>query len=90
MLLVSVPNVKDKVTESFERHFGGWRSLLGSLPGHGGGKAFDFKGTRAGCLPVLVRLEPYFSLPATANILITRAKAIVLCTPSYAIPKAYC
>ena len=92
MLLVSLiaPNVKDKGTESFERRFGGWRLLLGSVPGHGGGKAFDFKGIRAGCLPLLIRLEPCFSLPATANILLARAKAIVLCTLPYAIPEAHC
>lgn len=41
MLLVSstAPNVKDEGAESSEMRFGGWRSLLGSVAGHGGGKA---------------------------------------------------
>lgn len=82
MLLVSLiaPNVRDKGTESFERCFGGWRSLPGSVPGREGGKAFVFKGIRAGSLPLLIRLEPCFSLPAAANILMAGGKAIVLCT----------
>lgn len=55
MLLVPLiaPNVKDKGTESFVRLFGGWGSLQGSVPGHGG--VFDSKGIRAGCLRLLIR-----------------------------------
>lgn len=92
MLLMSLiaPNVKDKGTESFQRCFGGWRCLLGSVPGLDGGKAFDFKGIRAGCLPLLIRLEPCFSLPATANILIAGGRALVVCALPYAIPEARC
>jgi len=92
MLLVSLiaPNMNEKVTESFKRCFGCWRSPLGSVSGHDGGKTFDFKGIRAGCLPLLIRLEPCFSLPATADILIARAKAIVVFTLSYAMPEAHC
>lgn len=72
------PNMKEKGSETLERCSEGGRSLWGSWAQ---GKAFGFRGIRAGHLPLL---EHCFSLPATANILIAGAKAIadfITCNP---------
>lgn len=57
---VFAQSVTDKSTESSGRSSGGWRSLLESVPGHGGGKVFDFKGMSASrCSLGWIPASPY-------------------------------